>query len=78
MIKKIIFILYTIILFGNIIDAGDLTDYYFKTKDKIGNELKNSLHNIIKKHKVVSYNSLWIHYKKTDARENGEPYCIYT
>ncbi len=76
--KQLTILLLAILILSNGIYSSDLSEYYLNAKNKTGNELKNVLHDIIKKHKTVSYDSLWIYYKKTDTRENGEPHCIYS
>ena len=76
--KRSILLCFTILILVSSIHSTDLSDYYLKAEKKTGIELKNILHSIIKKHKTVSYESLWTYYQKTDVRENGAPYCIYS
>lgn len=40
--------------------------YYNTAEGKSGKELKAALHNIIKNHKVYSYDDLWVHLRYTD------------
>lgn len=52
--------------------------YYNPAAGLSGNALKTALHNIIKNHTSISYNSLWTAYKKTDAKPNGKVWDIYS
>lgn len=52
--------------------------YYNPAAGLSGNALKTALHNIIKNHNSISYNSLWTAYKKTDAKPNGKVWDIYS
>lgn len=52
---------------------------YYKAADgKKGKALKTALFNIIKSPNVVSYNSLQNQYKKTDRREDGKVWDMYS
>ena len=52
--------------------------YYNPATGLTGNALKTALHNIIKNHNSISYNSLWTAYKKTDMTSNGKVWDIYS
>ncbi|MFA5779741.1 MAG: glycosyl hydrolase 53 family protein [Elusimicrobiota bacterium] len=52
--------------------------YYDSAKGKIENELRVSLHNIIKDHSVPDYSELWKYFEKTDATPEGKPWCMYS
>lgn len=52
--------------------------YYNPATGLTGNALKTALHNIIKNHNSISYNSLWTAYKKTDMKSNGQVWDIYS
>jgi len=52
--------------------------YYGSAKGKTGDELRVSLHNIIKDHSVPDYSELWNYFKKTDATPEGKPWCMYS
>lgn len=52
--------------------------YYNPAAGLSGNALKTALHNIIKNHNSISYNSLWTAYKKTDVKPNGKVWDIYS
>ena len=52
--------------------------YYSAADGKKGKALKTALFNIIKSPNVVSYNSLQNQYKKTDRREDGKVWDMYS
>jgi len=52
--------------------------YYNAATGLSGNALKTALHNIIKNHNSISYNSLWTAYQKTDMQANGKVWDIYS
>lgn len=58
--------------------AAAPANYYLTAEGKSGEDLKLALHKIIDKHQSVSYDSLWEHYKTTDVRPDGKPWCIYS
>ena len=64
--------------------AGSLTwaqipsGYYASAAGKTGQELRMALHNIIKDHKVVSYDGLKAAYFYTDAYPDGKLWDIYS
>ena len=52
--------------------------YYNSAQGLTGNNLKIALHNIIDNHTVISYNSLWNAYNKTDKKPNGKVWDMYS
>ena len=50
-------------------ESGNST-YYSSIGNETCENLKTALHNLIKDHTVVSYNSLWTHYQTTDDHLN--------
>ena len=52
--------------------------YYNSAQGLSGNNLKITLHNIIKNHTQVSYANLWNTYVKTDRKTNGKVWDIYS
>ena len=53
--------------------------YYQEAEGKQQYELKTALHKIIRGHTRVSYTpGIWQAYEKTDLRQNGTVWCIYT
>ena len=42
--------------------------YYSSIDGKRGQDLKNAVHQLLKNHTVVTYNSLWYHFPSTDCR----------
>lgn len=65
-------------LFISGITAQIPTGYYNSAQGLTGSALKTALHNIIKNHTVVSYNSLWTHFNTTDKKPNGKVWDIYS
>lgn len=53
-------------------------NYYITADGKSTTALKSALHDVIDDHKVLSYNDLWTAFKKTDARENGKVWDMYS
>ncbi len=51
---------------------------YYTTATSVGSELKTQLHNIIKGHNALSYNSLWTHFLQTDVTFSGYVWDIYS
>lgn len=52
--------------------------YYNSAQGLSGTQLKTALHNIIKNHNSVSYNSLWTHFQATDKKSNNKVWDIYS
>jgi endonuclease I len=73
--KKHILLLCYLLLFAFIEGRAQ---YYNIALGLNGLPLKSSLHNIIKNHTVVSYQSLWNHFEQTDAKANGKVWDMYT
>ena len=51
---------------------------YYITATSVGHELKTQLHNIIKGHNTLGYNSLWTHFRQTDVTFSGFVWDIYS
>ncbi len=52
--------------------------YYNSAQGLSGTPLKTALHNIIKNHTSISYNSLWTHFQTTDKKPNTKVWDIYS
>ncbi|MFW5879545.1 MAG: endonuclease [bacterium] len=52
--------------------------YYDDIIDQQGEELRETLHNIIKNHDTRTYNQLWNDFYYTDRKQNGKVWCMYT
>ena len=52
--------------------------YYNGTAGLTGADLKTALHDIIKGHTEVTYNSIWTHFQTTDVKPNGKVWCMYS
>lgn len=52
--------------------------YYAASKGTNGSKLKTALFNIIANHTECSYNQLWEDFKKTDLREDGKIWDMYS
>jgi len=53
-------------------------EYYSTTEGLTGIELKQVLHEIINDHSIQSYSSLWTHFQRTDRKEDGTVWDIYS
>jgi endonuclease I len=74
--KKILLTL--AILYGAVLMAQIPPGYYNSAAGLTGAPLKAALHNIIKNHTVVSYNSLPGYFQTTDKKSNGKVWDIYS
>lgn len=52
--------------------------YYDAAAGLSGTALQQALHQIIKNHQPVSYNSIWTHFATTDKKPNGKVWDIYS
>lgn len=52
--------------------------YYTEAYGLTGDQLKSALHNIINDHTVSSYSDLWSHFQKTDKKDDGSVWDIYS
>ncbi|OFX58766.1 MAG: hypothetical protein A2046_02545 [Bacteroidetes bacterium GWA2_30_7] len=52
--------------------------YYNSAQGLSGVALKQALHNIIKNHNSISYNSLWSYFQQTDKKSNGKVWDMYS
>ena len=66
--KKSRFIIIAFILVAIGASANVPVGYYNSIDGKRGQDLKNTVHQLIKNHTVVTYNSLWYHFPSTDHR----------
>ena len=66
------------IFFSQLAIAQIPNGYYNTAEGKTGNELRATLHDIIKNHTVVSYSNLLNAYWATDNRGNGKVWDIYS
>ncbi len=70
--------LYFLLFVAVRLNAQIPSGYYNSAQGLTGAPLKNALHNIIKNHNVVSYNSLWTHFQDTDKKTNGKVWDMYS
>lgn len=54
------------------------SNYYVQVEKKNGAELKTAFFNVIKVHKPRSYKQLWSDFQKTDMREDGKVWDMYS
>jgi endonuclease I len=66
------------ILFASLLNGQIPAGYYNSAAGLSGSALKTALHNIIKNHTVVSYNSLPTYFQTTDKKANGKVWDIYS
>jgi endonuclease I len=71
-------VLFSVVFFFFRLTAQIPSGYYNSAQGLTGSNLKTALHNIIKNHTVVSYNSLWNHFQDTDKKSNGKVWDIYS
>ena len=71
-------LLATLVVASSITCAQIPSGYYDSADGKTGQELRAALHNIIKDHKVVSYDGLKAAYFYTDAYTDGTLWDIYS
>lgn len=76
--KRILLSIIILLVCATISLSAQSDKYYHQAQENSGPELRNILHILISNHRRVSYSSLWYHYKKTDVRPNGKPWCIYS
>jgi endonuclease I len=60
------------------LSAQPPTGYYDNAGGLSGASLKTALHNIIKDHTVITYNSIWTHFTSTDVKPNGKVWDMYS
>jgi len=65
-IKNIILIATAAMITSNV-NASIPTGYYTSINGKRGQDLKNAVHSLLKKHTVVTYSSMWYHFPSTDC-----------
>ena len=69
--KKTLSLLALALLSGTGLWAQIPNGYYNDANGKTGEELKIALHDIIKGHTTISYNSIWTAFSSTDNKGNG-------
>ncbi len=67
-----------VLLFGIAGYAGPPEGYYGQADGVAGSSLRTALHEIIRPHRRVSYDSLWDHYRETDRRADGTVWDMYS
>ncbi|MCD6113184.1 MAG: endonuclease [Bacteroidales bacterium] len=75
--KFLAIVILTFLFLGNLysqIPAG----YYDSADGLTGQELQEALHQIIKNHNSVSYNSLHTYFEQTDKKPNGKVWDMYS
>jgi endonuclease I len=75
---KITKLLLVLLMFCRIGFAQIPQGYYDAANGLTGIALKTALHNIIKGHTVLSYNSLYSSFESTDAKPNGTVWDMYS
>jgi len=77
---RFVFRVLTIIIFPfiTIAQAQIPPGYYNPATGLSGTALQQALHDIIDNHTVVSYNSLWTWFQKTDKKANGKVWDMYS
>lgn len=66
------------LLIGQVILAQNPRGYYNSASGKKKEQLKTALHQIIRSHTVLDYGSLWIAFRQTDSREDGNVWDMYS
>jgi len=72
------FILAILLVAANAAKAIIPSGYYNNSEGKKGSELKTSMYNSIKNHTVLTYDDLWLAFKKTDIRQDGKVWDVYS
>lgn len=67
-----------LLFLGHVSIAQIPPGYYNSAAGLSGNPLKIALHNIIKNHTAISYNTLWTAYQKTDKKANSKVWDMYS
>lgn len=67
-----------LIVFWAVVHAQNPNGYYNSANGKMNEELKTALFHIISKHTVLDYGSLWYHFQRTDRRDNGTVWDMYS
>ena len=71
-----------LLLFGlvacSILQAQNPNGYYDAANGTKGKTLKTALYQIISDHTARSYSQLWEDFKKTDVREDGKIWDMYS
>lgn len=72
------FVLILTLILASVTLGAQPQGYYDSAQGKVGNALKNALHNIIKNDDHPSYSGLWSAYQQTDKKPNGKVWDIYS
>ncbi len=66
------------LLITSVVAAQNPNGYYNTASGKQKEQLKTSLHKIIRNHTVLEYNSLWLAFRQTDSRPDGTVWDMYS
>lgn len=75
---KKIFLLWSMLCWVTLLFSQIPANYYATTSGKSGKSLKTALCSIISGHTVRSYSDLWTDFRKTDVREDGKVWDMYS
>ena len=75
--KKLI-LLWSMLCWVTLLFSQIPANYYATTSGKSGKSLKTALCSIISGHTVRSYSDLWTDFRKTDVREDGKVWDMYS
>ncbi len=79
LMKKLIrLLLLPLLLLSLHLFAQPPAGYYDDAAGLSGETLQQALHNIIKGHNEVTYNSIWTHFASTDLKPNEKIWCMYS
>jgi endonuclease I len=76
--KKFTLLLASLIFCVSLAFSQIPTGYYDSANGLYGTELQAALHNIIKGHTVVTYQSLWYYFESTDKKSDGTVWDMYS
>ncbi|MCX6245975.1 MAG: endonuclease [Bacteroidetes bacterium] len=76
--KKPALLLAAVLFFFSVSIAQIPQGYYNSTAGLYGTVLQSALHDIIKNHTVVSYQSLWYYFESTDKKSDGTVWDMYS
>jgi endonuclease I len=76
--KKFTLLLASLLIFVSLAFSQIPNGYYDPANGLYGTALQTALHNIIKGHTVVSYQSLWYYFESTDKKPDGTVWDMYS
>jgi endonuclease I len=76
--KKFTLLLASFLIYASLAFSQIPTGYYDSANGLYGPALQAALHNIIKGHAVVSYQSLWYYFESTDKKPDGTVWDMYS